>query len=122
MTNADRVLLNARIGELLHEMLLRIRSLTFASQIDDGDPREEINDLADFSHNLPRFIVGHDEFAVRSFDQLRTEVVQHVRRFFPTIDPKQHRYLMLLDMEAESFLDRYRDHNWHKAEPELAGI
>jgi hypothetical protein len=117
MTPSEREVLNARVAELLHVILVRIRAGTWPQQPGAPDPREELNDLADLSHNLPRYIVGHDEFAVRSFEQLRAEVVKHVRKFCPNIDPAQHHYVQLLDMDAETFLSRYRDHKWNWPEP-----
>lgn len=121
MSDTDRDLLNARIGELLHAILVRIRAYTFSVPLDDRDRREEINDLADLTHNLPRYVVGHDEYAVPSADGLRDEVVRHVRRFFPDTDPDAHHYVRLLDVDAETFLARYRDHKWDWPEPEPAG-
>ncbi len=109
----DRQLLNARIGELLHEALLAVRAATWSPATPgDTDRREEINDLADLLHNLPKYIVGHDEHAIDSAEQLRAAVVQHVKRFHPLGNPADHRYVMLLDMDAEAFLNRYRDHHW----------
>ena len=108
----DRELLNARIGELLHAALVRIRAHTYAVLPDDGDHRAEINDLADLLHNLPRYIVGHDEHAIDSAEQLRAAVVDHVRRFFPTINPADHQYVQLLDLDAETFVNHYKHHNW----------
>jgi hypothetical protein len=112
MDTDDRHLLNARIGELLHEALLAIRAATWPRTPDDPDRREEINDLADLLHNLPKYIVGHDEHAIDSAEQLRAAVVQHVKRFHPHRNPADHRFVMLLDMDAEAFLSRYRDHHW----------
>jgi hypothetical protein len=45
-------------------------------------------------------------------------MVDHVRRFFPNIDPAKHMYIQLLDMDEEVFLARYRDHKWNWPEPE----
>lgn len=116
MTNEERQLLNARIAELLHYALVRIRSLTYPV-CDEDNPEEEINDLTDLLHNMPRFIVGHDEHAIDSLPQLRVVVVEHVKRFYPGIDPAQHHYVQLLDMDAKSFLRHYRDHQWVESEP-----
>lgn len=115
MDTDDRLLLNARIGELLHWALVTIRAATWPGSPEGDDRRDEINDLADLLHNLPRYIVGHDEHAVDSASQLRAAVVQHVRRFYPDTDPAQHQYVRLLDMDAETFLTQYRDHNWTAA-------
>jgi hypothetical protein len=108
----ERHLLNARIGELLHVALVEIRYFTFPPLPDTPDRREEINDLADLLHNLPRYVVGHDEYAIDSPEQLREAVLKHVRRFYPDIDPAEHRYVQLLDMDDETFLQRYRDNLW----------
>ncbi|MBX9581333.1 MAG: hypothetical protein K2X87_13570 [Gemmataceae bacterium] len=120
MTRTDRDLLNARIGELLHAILVRIRYYTYPSPPGEPDLREEINDLADLAHNLPRYIVGHDEFAVSSAEELREALVEHVRRFFPDVDPAQHHYVRLLDLDAGTFLARHRDHQWDTPDPVAA--
>jgi hypothetical protein len=117
MTTDERHLLNARIGELIHCALVRIRGFTFSPIPDEPDRREEINDLTDLLHNLPQYIVGHDEHAIDSPEQLRIAVVEHVRRFYPEIDPATHHYVQLLDMDEERFLKRYRDHQWGNPEP-----
>ena len=122
MTEMERSLLNARIGELLHEILVMIRNTAHPIHPDEQDRRAEIKDLADLAHNWPRYIVGNDEFGIQSFESLRSEVVKHIRKFHPNSDPGQHRYLMILDMDAEAFLTRFRDHNWNHSEPELATV
>ena len=113
----ERQLLNARIAELLHKALVRIRALSYALPPDEPDRREEMNDLADLLHNLPRYIVGHDEFAIDSLEQLREGVVEHVRRFYPNIDPATHQYVQLLDMDAEIFLHHYAESRWGEPAP-----
>lgn len=118
----DRQLLNARIAELLHYALVRMRNGTSAPLPGDDDSRAELNDLADLLHNLPRYLVGHDEHAIDSPDQLRAAVVQHVRRFYPGIDPATHHYVELLDLDAETFLTRYRDHSWAEPTPTAAAV
>lgn len=122
MTINERQILNARIGELLHAALVAIRWYTASSVVDDVDRRAEMNDLADLLHNLPRYIVGHDEHAIDSFTQLREAVLRHVRRFFPDIDPTTHRYIQLLDMDDERFLQRYRGHHWSDPEPASTAV
>jgi hypothetical protein len=108
----ERQLLNARIAELLHAALVTIRAATWPTVPGDTDRRDEVNDLADLLHNLPKYVVGHDEHAIDSAEQLREAVLQHVKRFYPTIHPTQHRYIYLLDLDAEAFLSQFRDHNW----------
>jgi hypothetical protein len=112
----ERQLLNARIAELLHYASVRIRSLTYPVGVEEESPEEEINDLTDLLHNLPRYIVGHDEYAIDSQTQLREAVVEHVKRFYPTVDPAQHFYVQILDMDGEVFLQRYPDHQWLESE------
>ena len=58
MTIDERHLHNARIAELLHFALVRIRGFTFPAIPNETDRREEINDLADLLHNLPRYTWG----------------------------------------------------------------
>ena len=122
MTSDERRLFNAKVGELLHTALVVIRSATYPPTPDDDRPtREELNDLADLLHNMPRYVVGHDEYAVDTAGQFRAAVVDHVRRFYPDTPAERHRYVELLDMDAGTFLARYRDHNWDSPEPEPAG-
>lgn len=117
MTSNERHLLNAKIGELLHTAFVVVRSATYPPIPGDDRPtREELNDLADLLHNMPRYIVGHDEHALDSAEQFRAAVVSHVRRFYPDTPPEQHRYVELLDMDAESFLARYKHHRWPAVE------
>lgn len=108
----DRHLLNAKLGELLYHALVTIRNHTYPPLPGEPDRRDEVNDLADLLHNMPRFIVGHDEYAMTSFEQFRGAVVGHVRRFYPSTDPAAHQYVSILDMDAETFFARHRDHNW----------
>lgn len=108
----SRQLLNARVAELLHAALVTLRNYTYPAAAEDDNRLAECNDLADLVHNLPRFVVGHDEHAIDSAEQLREAVVDHVRRFYPGIDPATHRYVELLDMDAEKFLTRYRHNVW----------
>jgi hypothetical protein len=112
MTNDERSLLNARIAELTHHAFVTIRNAVYVGNENEEDRREEINNLADLMHNLPRYIVGHDEHAIDSFEQLRVAVVEHVKRFHPKMNPAEHHYVQLLDMDAEEFLRHYRDHQW----------
>lgn len=116
MTIDERQLFNARIGELLHCALIVIRASTYSPVPDEPDRREEINDLADLLHNLPRYIVGNDEHATDSPEQLRDAMIEHVRRFYPEIDPVTHRYVQLLDMDEETFLQEHRDYRWGQPE------
>jgi hypothetical protein len=112
MNANDRELLNAKFGELLHIALVVIRNATYPPIPGDQDRRAELNDLADLLHNIPRYIIGHDEHAIDSFEQFRGAVVEHVRRFYPDIDPNRHRYVQLLDLDAETFANHYKHHNW----------
>jgi hypothetical protein len=117
----ERQLLNAKIAELLHAALVAIRAKSCSRiPIEEEDNRDELFDLADLLHNLPRYIVGHDEHAIDSAAQLRQCVIDHVMRFYPAIDPAQHHYVELLDMDEETFLARYRDHNWNWPEAPVA--
>ncbi len=116
MQMSEREILNARVGHLLHEFFIRIRAGTYPRNPGDVDHSAELNDLADLAHNLPRFIVGNDEHAVRSPKQLRDEVLAHVGKFYPELaDSTQHRYLMLLDLDSNEFIARYCDQKWHSA-------
>jgi hypothetical protein len=68
--------------------------------------------LADLLHNLPRYMVGHDEHAIDSPAELRDAVVAHVKRFYPDTEPELQHCVRLLDMDDEQFLHRYHDHQW----------
>lgn len=105
--NDERELLNAKLGELLHQAFVRIRNCTLDSLPEGFDPRSEINDLADLLHNIPRFMVGNDEFAIQTQQQFRDAVVRHVHKFFPNCDPTRHRYLQILDMNEWDFHARF---------------
>ena len=120
MTLTERELLNARIGELLYALFVRIRFCTYQSVVASAEAAHtaELNDLADLAHNLPRYIVGHDEHALDSHDSLRNQVINHVRKFYPNlVDPTQHHYVTVLDLDGDTFLARYRDHKWDTPAP-----
>ena len=103
----DRELLNAKLCELLHQAFARIRFCTYDSLPDEKDPRNEIHDLAELLHNIPRFIAGTDELAVDSPLQFREAVIEHVRTYFPDIEPTQHRYVQILDMNEWDFYAKH---------------
>ena len=115
MTPDERQLLNAKIAVFLRDAFVRIRFLTFPTArleaMEDGtDPAREVNDLADLCHNLPRYLVGHDEDAVVSERQLRETIAEYIRRFYPKIDPAQHRYVQLFEMDEAAFRHTYARH------------
>ena len=112
MNSDDRELVNARIGHLLHTIFVQIRAWTESEVPGDPDRRAEINDLVDIVHNLPSYIGGLDEHGLTTLDDLRTDLVKHLQRFHPGADVSRHRYLVPLDMDAETFSRRYRDHDW----------
>ena len=113
MTMDDRLVLNAKIGVLLQDSLVRIRSYTYDPKANEEDHSKEINDLTDILHNLPKYIVGLDEQAIDSHEQLRAALLLHVKRFFPkTKPPELHRYIEILDLEPEAFQTRYRNQSW----------
>ena len=120
MTLTERELLNSRIGELLHMFFVQIRLCTYPLVVASGevDRTAELNDLANLAHNLPCYIVGHDEHALDSHDSLRDQVIYHVRKFYPNLaDPTKHQYVAVLDLDADTFLARHRDHKWDTPAP-----
>ena len=108
MWNSETVF-SAKLAELMHHAFVRIRTCT-DSPIPGDDEKHcaELHDLADLLHNLPLFIVGLDDHAAGDHVQFRSAVVRHVSKFFPAIDPNQHRYVRLLDMDDDEFLTRHR--------------
>ncbi|MFO0935224.1 MAG: hypothetical protein U0798_01750 [Gemmataceae bacterium] len=104
----ERHLMVERMGELLNRAFLRIRSQAWNEQeSESGKVNEEIADLADLLHNIPRWMVGHDEQCLVSMDQIRTAFVGHVRRFYPKANPDEHEYIRILSMSDEEFEERY---------------
>jgi hypothetical protein len=120
MTHEERELLNSRIAYLLYWGLVVIRNYTHGKQLAETDRTEEMNDLADLLHNLPRYITGDDQHAIQSAEQLRSAVVQHVKRFYPEINPNTHRYVQVLDVDEATFRTTYSPHDgvW----PELSAV
>jgi hypothetical protein len=110
MTDSERRLLVLKCGKLLQDVLVEIRTLTF----EEGH-YEQVNDLADLTHNIPMFMVGLDDFAGEC---LRECFVDYVRKYSPNVLPEDHRYVMLLDMDEMSFKQLYCMEYQHWPEPE----
>ncbi len=100
MTDAERRLLIAKCGQLLQDVLVEIRQLTWQ----EGNAKR-VNDLADLTHNLPQFMVGRDEYVI---GYIRKGFLDYARTYHPEIDPETHRYVRLLDMDEDEFNDSYR--------------
>lgn len=116
MTDAERQLLIAKCGELLHRALTEIRFLTWC-----WEPGNEkwIEELSDLTHNLPRFMIGRDDHAVTG---LREAFVAYGRRRWPEAPPEQTEYVKLLDMDAAAFAEQYRRTNWAWPEPAAVAV
>lgn len=114
MTTEQRELWNAKISVLLYMALVRIRGWTEPGLglIAPLSNNEEIHHLTDILHNLPLYTAGLDEAALDSLDSLRILMIEHLQRFYPTLDPTEHRYVQLIDMPDDVFWSAYRDHNW----------
>jgi hypothetical protein len=112
MRDEDRQLLNSKITELLHRALVTIRNATYPQVPGDEDRRAEINDLADLVHNFPYYLAGVDQLAIDSPSQLRAAVVEHVKRFYPMIEPDEHHWVRILDMDSETFQHEHKYYRW----------
>ena len=112
MQDEDRQLLNAKIAELLYRALVTIRNATYTPIPGDEDRRAEINDLADLLHILPHYLVGVDQLAIDSPSQLRAAVVDHVKRFYPNIEPDEHHWVRILDMDFGTFQNEHKYYRW----------
>ena len=113
MTDHDRELWIAKCGEILAAALVEIRTLSF----EEGHSKQ-INDLADITHNIPRFMVGRDE-SVPKF--LRESFVEYALKYHPDTDPAFSRYVWILDMDEAAFADRFQRTTWDWPEPVTAG-
>jgi len=121
MSHDEREILNAKIAEILSQALVMIRSYTNSPVPGENEAkREETNDLADLLHNMPRYIVGHDENAIDSMEQFRASLVDHVVRFYPNTKPENHRYVVVLDMDPDVFLSRFKRHQLLNNQPAIA--
>ena len=108
MTTDDKALFRDKCAEVLHAALVDIRSASF------GPGHEgRINDLADLLHNVPRFLVGRDEF-----------VLEYLEAGFEEFVKKHgvgHRYLTIWRMTREEFDPAFRPSSWPWPEPAAAG-
>jgi hypothetical protein len=109
VTDAERRLLVEKCGKLLQDVLVEIRALTW----EEGHT-QQINDLADLTHNVPQFMVGRDDYVL---DYLRAGFVAYARKYHPQSDPERNRYVMLLDMDEATFHDLYYQTSWPRPEP-----
>jgi hypothetical protein len=100
MTDTERQLMILKCGQLLQDVLVEIRNLT----CQDGHAKR-VNDLADLTHNIPQFMVGRDEYVI---GYIRQGFLDYARTYHPEIDPETHRYVRLLDMDADEFNNGYR--------------
>ena len=110
MTNTERQLMIEKCGQLLQDVLVEIRNLTYQ----EGNAKR-VNDLADLTHNLPQFMVGRDEYVM---GYIRQGFLDYARSYYPDIAPESHRYVRLLDMDVDEFNDGY--HRTSTPWPELA--
>lgn len=110
MTESERKLIVEKCGKLLQDVLVEIRALSW----EDGHS-QQINDLADLTHNIPQFMVGRDDFVLK---YLRSGFAEYVLKYFPNTPLDQHRYIELLDMDETTFRELYCRTSW--AWPESA--
>lgn len=116
MRHEEREIFHAKVAEILHQAFVQIRAYTGSPIPGENESKQqELHDLADLLHNMPRYIVGHDEHAIDSVEQFRATVIDHVKRFYPNSDPELHRYVFILDMEPDLFTARYKHHRWDMA-------
>lgn len=109
MTDSERRLLVEKCGKLLQDVLVEIRALSW----EEGHA-QQINDLADLTHNVPQFMVGRDDYVL---GYLRTGFIAYARKYHPQSDPERNRYVMLLDMDEATFNDLYCRTSWPWPEP-----
>ena|SRR5579872_3451683 len=104
MSDSERSFLMQKYGQLLQDVLVDIRNLSFQEGND-----KRINDLADLTHNIPEFLVGLNDYVL---GYLRQGFVNYARKYLPENDPEKCRYVTLLDMDETTFNDLYRRHSW----------
>jgi hypothetical protein len=108
----DQDLTITRCGELLHRVLVDIRQLSWS---DEPADLKWIEELADLSHNLPRYMSGQDDHAI---DGLRNCFIRHVMKRWPMSTPEKNIYIRLFDMSNAEFEEEYGKYKLCK--PELA--
>jgi hypothetical protein len=99
-----------KCGEILHRMLVEIRSLSW-----QAGNEKRINDLADLAHNLPHIMIGRYQ---GPHSWLRTELVNVAKKYRPELDPTKDRYVFIMDMDEKAFNEVYRRTSWVCPEPE----
>lgn len=109
MTDSERRLLIEKCAEILHQVLVEIRNLSYQ----EGNAKR-INDLTDLTHNIPLLMVDRDSSVM---NYLRKGLVDYARKYQPGIDPAMSRYVMILDMDEVTFIDQYQRTSWSWPEP-----
>ncbi len=99
----------AKWGEVLHRAPVEIRFLAWQS----GNEKR-IADLADMVHNIPHFMLGYFE---HMHEYVREDFLKHAQTYRPNEDPKTDRYLSILDMDEQTFAERYQRTSWHWPDP-----
>lgn len=91
--------------------LVDIRHLT---RVGGATAVRQIEELSDLTHELPRFVLGRDDFAVTG---LREGFLAYARQYWPHSDPDKTFYVEVLDMDEAAFAERFRRTEWAWPEP-----
>ncbi len=111
MNDAERKLMVQKCSQILYLVLVDIRAMTWGWE---SKHQKWIEELSDLNHNLPRFILGRDDFAITG---LRESFMEYSRRRWPTSDPTKTKYVVILDMDEETFSEMYLNAQWTWPEP-----
>ncbi len=101
-----------KCGVLLQMILVAIRELSR----EKGQDRK-IFELADLAHNIPRFMVGHDDHVGA---WLREGLMEYAEMFHPELPPEMSRFVMIFDMNESDFHACYSplERNWAEFDSE----
>ncbi|HEY1187404.1 MAG TPA: hypothetical protein VGE74_07080 [Gemmata sp.] len=107
MIGTERRFFVEKCAKLLQDVLVEIRALSY-----EEGRAQQINDLADLAHNVPEFLTGGNDYVLT---YLRAGLVSYARKHHPDLDPEQHRFVRLFDMDEATFTDLCRGPwVWHE--------
>jgi hypothetical protein len=105
MNDAERLMVS-KCGEILYRATVEARYLAWNYQ---PGAEKRIAELMDIVHNIPRFLIGHDDYAIVGF---RDALVKYAKQYGDPSDPDQSEYVRILDMDATEFEEEFRQKSW----------